>query len=57
VGRSARRNVLWQLAAHPRTPGAFEAPEVRAGALPTRAHLLHPNGQAFAAVLVLAVSD
>jgi hypothetical protein len=102
-----RRNVLWQLAADPRTPaalaepepliravarqfrmaanqyagdrriteivtllraeaprhrpfwdcrgvGAFEAPEVRVGAMPTRAHLLHANGHAGAAVLVLA---
>jgi hypothetical protein len=103
-----RRNVLWQLAADPRTPGvlaepaplvravarqfrmaenqyaddrriaaiaallrteapdhralwdcrgvgAFEAPEVRVGPAPARAHLLHPNGHAGAAVLVLAV--
>jgi hypothetical protein len=37
--------------------GAFETPEVRVGALPARAHLLHPSGRAGAAVLVLAVRD
>ncbi len=38
-----------------RSVGAFEAPNVRVGAMPARAHLLHPNGQAGASVLVLAV--